>query len=309
MKAWRFTSVDVGLTLSDVLSPEPGADEILIDVRAAGLCHTDVGILQGHGMRPPFTPITLGHEISGTIARLGATVTGWNVGDRVAVISDPTGPGISRNGGYAAQVIARPDELVAVPDAVDDAVAALATDAGLTSYHAVLTQARVEANMKVGIIGLGGLGMIGARIASGAGAEVYAADIKQSLFPVAAEQGVSACSTTITDFTDRQLDVIIDFAGMDTTTDAFKAIRPGGRVVQVGIGKPTATVELLDVLLKQLEYVGSIIGTRDDLAGFLALVAEGKVAPLVERIGFDDIGAGLERLERGEVVGRLVAVL
>ncbi|MBL7255962.1 zinc-binding dehydrogenase [Paractinoplanes lichenicola] len=308
MRAWRFTSAGKGLTRHEIAAPRPAANEVLIDIAAAGLCHSDVGLLHGEGQPLPFTPITLGHEISGEITELGADVTGWRVGDRVAVISDPAGPGFGRDGGYAEQVVARPDELVAVPETVDDAVAALATDAGLTSYHAVLKQGRVQAGMKVGVIGLGGLGMIGARIAAGVGAEVYAAEIKGSLFPLAAEQGVIACSAAITDFTDRRLDVIIDFAGMDTTGGAFKAIRPGGRVVQVGIGRPTATIEMLDVLLKQLEYVGSIIGTKEDLAGFLALAAEGKVTPLVERIAFDEIGEGIERLGRGEVVGRLVAV-
>lgn len=111
--------------------------------------------------------MTLGHEVCGVVAKLGPGVDTWHVGDRVALLSSPGGPGFGRDGGYAAQVLAPVEELVAVPDRVSDAVAALATDAGITSYRAVLTRGRVQSGTRVGIIGLGGLGLIGAQIAVG----------------------------------------------------------------------------------------------------------------------------------------------
>lgn len=101
--------------------------------------------------------------------------------------------------------------------------------------------------------------------------------------------------------------MIVDFAGVDTTADAFRTIRPGGRVVQVGIGLPTATINLMDVLVKQIDYCGSIVGNREDLAAFLDLCAKGKVHPHVEDISFNEIGRGIGRLQAGGVVGRLVA--
>jgi 2-desacetyl-2-hydroxyethyl bacteriochlorophyllide A dehydrogenase len=309
MKAWRFHTVGEGLSLEEVPAARPAENEVLLDVLAAGLCHTDAGVVQGHlGSSSRTTPRTLGHEICGRITELGADVTGWKVGDRVAVAANPDGPGNSRDGGYAEQVVTGTWALVAVPDGVDDATAAAATDAGLTAYHAVVNQGEVKPGMRVGLIGLGGIGLIGARLAVIAGAEVYAADIKETVYPIAVEQGVVACSASITDFADKGLDLIIDFAGANTTASAFKAIRDRGRVVQVGIGRPEATISLFDVLWKQLEYRGSNQGSLEDLATFLNLVNEGKVSPTVERIPFEEIGAGIGRVARGEVTGRLVAV-
>jgi 2-desacetyl-2-hydroxyethyl bacteriochlorophyllide A dehydrogenase len=308
MKAWRFHTAGEGLTLEEVSAARPAENEVLLDVLAAGLCHTDAGVVEGHLGSSRTKPITLGHEICGRIAELGPGVTGWKVGDRVAVAANPDGPGNSRDGGYGEQVVTGTWSLVAVPDRVDDATAAAATDAGLTAYHAVVNQGEVKPGMKVGVIGLGGIGLIGARLAVIAGAEVYTAEIKESVYSLALEQGVAACSASITDFEDKGLDVIIDFAGANTTASAFKAIRDRGRVVQVGIGRPEATISLLDVLWKQLEYRGSTQGSLEDLATFLNLVNEGKVSPTVERIPFQEIGAGIHRVARGEVTGRLVAV-
>ena len=301
MKAWRFTSVEEGLVLTDIPAPEPGDGQVLIDVHAAGVCHTDVGTVTGE-LVPPVLPTTMGHEIFGTVAASGPGVTGWTPGQRVAVAATPAW------GGYAEQVVADASLVVAVPDGVDEAAAAVATDAGLTAYHAVHAQGGVEAGMKVGIIGFGGLGAVGARLAVLAGAEVYVAEPREQLHDAARGAGAVAAAPAISDFADENLDLIIDFAGFDTTRDAFSAVRPGGRVVQVGIGRREATIDLLDVLAKQIEYRGSVVGTADDLQAYLDILAEGKITPVIERIGFDDIAAGIDRLGRGEVEGRLVAV-
>lgn len=301
MKAWRFTSVDEGLVLTDIPAPEPGEGQVLIDVHAAGLCHTDVGTVTGE-LVPPVLPITMGHEIFGTVAASGPGVTGWTPGQRVAVAATPAW------GGYAEQVVADASLVVPVPDGVDDAAAAAATDAGLTAYHAVHVQGGVASGMKVGIIGFGGLGAVGARLAVIAGAQVYVAEPREQLHAVARDAGAVATSTTITGFADENLDLIVDFAGFDTTRDAFRTVRPGGRVVQVGIGRREATIDLLDVLSKQVEYRGSVVGTADDLRAYLDLLAAGEIEPAIERIGFGDIAEGLDRLGRGEVEGRLVAV-
>ncbi|GAA2848574.1 alcohol dehydrogenase AdhP [Pseudonocardia halophobica] len=306
MRAWRL---DLGgFELVEVPRPRVPAEGVLVEVAAAGLCHTDVMHLDLGPAHLPVSPMTLGHETAGRIVEVGAAVTGWAVGDRVAVLASEHGPGSARDGGYADAVVAYPHELVEVPDEVDDATAAVATDAGVTAYRAVLVQGRVQAGMTVGIIGLGGLGMIGARLAHLAGATVYGADVKESLFSLAGAQGVKASAPSLAVFEDVSFDVVVDFAGVDTTGGAFRAVRPGGRVVQVGIGRPSATIDLFDVLVKQLEYVGSNTGSVEELAAFLRLVARGEITPEIERIPVGEIGAGLERLRRGEVTGRLVAM-
>lgn len=309
MRAWRLTRGDSRLVLTDVpeAALEPG--EVRVTVTASGLCHTDVGHLADRGSRLRCDAMTLGHEAAGRVAELGDGVEGWVVGDRVTVQASTSGPGSARDGGYAESVVARADELVALPDAVPDALGALAADAGQTSFRAVVVKGGVRPGMKVGVLGLGGLGLLGARIAVLHGADVYGADVRPDVFDVAREQGVLECASSLTSFTDRNLDLIVDFAGMDTTSSAFEAIRPGGRVVQVGIGREEATIRLRDVLLKELEYIGSVTGSRDDLVGFLDLVAQGSLEPHVEEIAFESIDDGLDRLARGSVSGRLVATL
>lgn len=179
MRAWQWTGTGNPLTLAVVPVPEPGPGEVLIRVRAAGMCHSDVGELDEPSWAENIhrCPITLGHEIAGDVVALGSEVDSARVGDRVGV--HPLGatvPGYGRDGGYAAFHVAPAGDLVPLPGGLSYELGALGTDAGMTSHHGVVEVAGVGAGDRVGIIGLGGLGQIGARIAVLLGAEVYAAD-------------------------------------------------------------------------------------------------------------------------------------
>lgn len=310
MKAWQFTDVGHPLSLNEVDTPVPAADEIVVHVRAAGLCHSDVGFSDGT-LTPllPFRPITLGHEIAGVVSSIGADVTQFAVGQSVVIPAAIEGPGTSKNGGFADEVVVLERLVVPLPDGVPFDQAAAATDAGLTSYHAVIDQGGVVAGTNVGIIGLGGLGSLGAQIAIAVGANVYVAEKNERVHDFARSLGVQAVSTGIEDFKDAQLDVVIDFAGFGTTTDgAIKTLRRGGRIVQVGLGKAEATLDLQTLTLSEIELVGSQAGSKKNCADVLDLIADGKITSRITQIGFDDIGDGIGRLERGEVIGRLVAV-
>ncbi|GAA4670995.1 zinc-binding dehydrogenase [Frondihabitans cladoniiphilus] len=311
MKAWQFTEVDVPLTLSDVETPAPAANEIVVHVKAAGLCHSDVGFIDGT-LTPllGFHPITLGHEIAGIVSAVGSDVTEFTVGQRVgipATIED--GPGTEKNGGFAEEVAVLAKLVVPLPEHVPFDQAAAATDAGLTSYHAVKVQGRVSEGMKVGIIGLGGLGSLGAQAALALGAKLYVAEKNEKVHDYARSLGAVGVSTDIEDFKDDQLDVIVDFAGYGTTTDgAIKTLRRGGRIVQVGLARATGTLDLQTLTLNEIELVGSQAGTKQDLVEVLELIEQGKLKSRITEIGFDEIGDGVGKLQRGEVIGRLVAV-
>lgn len=312
MKSWQFTGVDEPLALNDVPEPVPGAGEVLIEIKAAGLCHSDVGVMTDPGWLDMLAhlPITLGHEVSGVIAGLGDGVIGWKVGDRVGICPTSGGgcPGYSGNGGFSSHLIIGEPALVKLPDNVDFVMGAAGTDAGMTSHAAVITQGGVKAGDKVGIIGLGGLGQIGARIAILAGAEVYAAEIDDRVWDLAHHIGITRMAKDIKEFSDVTFDVIIDFAGFDTTTaDAVDIIRRDGTVVVVGMGKLTATISTKALILNQCKLVGSNGGTKDDVIGVYEYFATGQLTPTITTIGFDEIAHGLEQLHRGEIVGRLVA--
>lgn len=143
MRSWQFTTTGEPLLLAEVPEPSPGPGQVVVDVRAAGLCHTDVGVLTDPGWMSTLirTPITPGHEVAGTVSALGDGVTGWSVGDRVGICpTTPAGaPGFSTDGGFGQQVVIDAQALVPIPDGVPFALGAAGTDAGMTSYHAVIT--------------------------------------------------------------------------------------------------------------------------------------------------------------------------
>jgi alcohol dehydrogenase, propanol-preferring len=317
MKAWHFLDSHNPLVLVDVDEPVPAEGEVVVAVRAAGLCHSDVSIMKGVLQVHTKTPIVLGHEVSGVVSRVGAGVADVQIGDKVALVSNRASmlsggpvdcPGVSRDGGYAMKTIGKVGFMVPIPHGVSFEQAAAATDAGKTSYHAVKVAGEVRRGTRIGIIGLGGLGLIGARIAVILGAEVFAAEPKRRVWPMAADLGVIQCFESVSELAPFKLDVIVDFAGAGTTTaDAIEAVRPEGRVVQVGQACREATISIHALTLKAVHLVGSLGGTGEDIAAVLDLIASGQLSPTIGVISFDEIPAGLERLRKGDVEGRLVA--
>ncbi|MCR2794173.1 zinc-binding dehydrogenase [Microbacterium sp. zg.Y625] len=312
MKAWQFTGTHQPLVLNEVPDPEPGPGEVVLKMTAAGLCHSDVGVLEDEGWLSMLAklPITLGHENAGVVAAVGEGVTDYAVGDRVAVCPTTAvgAPGYGYDGGFAEKMAVAAEALVPIPEGVDDVYGAAATDAGMTSHAAVITNGGVKAGDTVGIIGLGGLGQIGARVAVLAGATVYVAEVNESVWPLAEEIGAAGVAASITDFPDVTFDVIVDFAGFGTTTaQAVDAIRRDGTVVVVGMGKLESTISTKSLILNQCILRGSNGGTKEDIVGVYEYMKTGQLKPETTTIRFDEIAEGLERLHRGEVKGRLVA--
>ncbi|GAB3597094.1 alcohol dehydrogenase catalytic domain-containing protein [Microbacterium tumbae] len=309
MKAWRLTAAHEPLVLTDVPEPEAGPGEVVIDVKAASLCHSDVGFLDGTltGILG-FTPITLGHEIAGVISEVGEGVTGVAVGDRVGVPTAFGGPGQAIDGGFAEKVKVGADWVLPLPAAVPFEQAAPATDAGMTAYHA-LKLGKVGRGTKLGIIGAGGLGSLAIQFAVGLGAEVHVAEINEAVWSAAKEYGAAAVAKDITEFAEAGLDVIVDYAGFGTTlAGAIDVIAPKGIVVQVGLGKERADISAQNIVFKELTVLGSSAGTHEDCAAVLDLIAAGKASSILNPIGFEEIGEAVAQLERGGVVGRFVAV-
>ena len=303
--------IDRPLTLNEVPEPSAGPGEVVVDVKAAGLCHSDLGILTVATFLPPFVrpPLTIGHEISGVVGEVGAGVSGWSVGDRVGVcqIGDNV-TGITRDGGYASKVAVDAEVLLRVPDGVTFEQAAAGNDAGMTAHHAMVVDGQIQRGQRVGVIGLGGLGQVGARLAVLAGCEVHVAEIRRDVWPLAEQLGATRVVAEVSEFAGLDLDVIVDFAGYGTTTaGAIETVRRGGRVVQVGIGRPTATIDVQALVMKAVTLQGCLGGTMADTSAVYDLMASGHLDPLISTITFDEIPAGLGRLERGEVIGRLVA--
>ncbi len=312
MKAWHFINTDEPLVQVELPDPVAGPGEVVIRVRAAGLCHTDVGVLHDEGWLSTlsYRPIVMGHEVAGEIAEVGEGVTDWTVGDRVGVCPTTSfgAPGFVTDGGFGEKVKCPATALVKIPDEVSFSLGAAGTDAGMTSHAAVITNGQVKSGDKVGIIGFGGLGQIGARVAVLAGADVYVAEVNESIWDTIRAAGVRDVAKSIADLGD-DFDVIVDYAGFGTTTAAaIENVRLGGRVVQVGMGRLEATISTKWLILKSVTLVGSQGGTIADVQGVYDYFATGKIDPTVVEIPFDEIPEGLQRLHDGAVVGRLVAI-
>lgn len=312
MKAWQLIAPNEPLRLVELDEPHPGPGEVVIDVCAAGLCHSDVGFLDGTlTALLPKLPMTLGHEVAGTVSEIGPQVNGLTVGDRV-VVGGPEdfAPGWAADGGFAEKCLTKAAGLLRLPETVTFDQAATATDAGQTAYGAIVAAGEVQPGDRVGIVGLGGLGLTGARIAHLKGAEVHAAEPKVDVWEVAKAQGVTTIVEDVSELARFNLDTIVDFAGFGSTTaGAIDAVRPGGRVVQVGLGQLEATISTASLVLKAVTLRGSRGGTDPrHLEAVVEHMAAGDLQIQTNLIGFDEIPDAIERLTAGRVIGRFVAV-
>ncbi|KAF2995067.1 hypothetical protein E8E13_002448 [Curvularia kusanoi] len=316
MKAFQYDNPETGLCLRDIPIPEPGPGHVQLQVKAAGMCHSDCNIIEGRGEEwLSKKPTTLGHEVAGVITKLGPDVTGYYIGDRITVslpgypIEDRGWPdciGIGHDGGYAEFAVTPVSRLVRIPDNVSFEQAAVATDALATSYHAIMVTAGAKPGMTLGVIGLGGLGLSGLTFGVISGATVYGFDIVQAKFKEAKEVGAHACFQSLDEASDVTFDVIVDFAGVGSTTrSALQAIREGGKVVVIGLGAENISVPVSDLVLHSKSLEGSVGSSVEDLERVLELLQERRIKPLLAEFPFEETSERLSALGRGGVVGRL----
>lgn len=335
MRALRFHGPG-DLRLENVERPEPGPGEVLIAVEAAGVCGSDLHILDG-STRTGKVPITLGHEIAGRVAATGSDR--WASGDEVVVAGLPgcgacrhcgTGrpnlcpraalPGIHVDGGWADFVLTRTGALVSRPPGLAPEVAAVAPDAGATAYHAVVRRGAVAAGDAVAIIGIGGLGAFALQFAKHAGAApIIAVDTDEAALSRARGLGADevvlvapgrSVGREVRLLTDGGADVAVEFVGASGTIDAaLKSLRPGGRAVAAGVGdEPLAT--LPSVLWATMEYelrgaYGSLPGDTERVLGWLA---DGTLQPPPTLdVALDDGAAAIRAAAAGDrPAGRLM---
>lgn len=314
MKGWEFNGTHIPLKVVEKPDPQVKPGYVVLKTLAGGLCHSDVSALEHESWMPSFNvPVIMGHEVCGEIVEIGEGVEGYAIGDVVAVCplhaKDGTTPGYTRDGGYGTMTTAPVEQLVKVPAGVSYAQAAAATDAGATAYHAVVTVGEIKAGMKVGIIGVGGLGQIGCRVAVVKGCEVYVATRKKEAQELALSLGAKEVASSITEYADKNLDVIIDFAGGGKTTeDAILTVKPHGRVVIVGMAADYANINTMSMIMKEITFVGSQGSFPSELLGVMEMMVDGSLDPVLNTISFDQIGEGIDLLTEGKVKGRLVCV-
>ncbi|RYC78407.1 hypothetical protein BFJ63_vAg18718 [Fusarium oxysporum f. sp. narcissi] len=318
MKAFQYDNPKDGLQLRDVPVPEPGPGHVQLQVKAAGMCHSDCHIVKGD--KDDWLtkkPTTLGHEVAGVITKVGSDVKDYRPGDRVTVslVGYPIEErnwteciGIGYDGGYAEYAVAPVRRLVRIPDNVSFAQAAVATDALATSYHAVVVEADAKPGLVVGVIGLGGLGLSGLTFGILKGATVYGFDVVEAKLNDARALGAHACFLNLDDAKDVAFDVIVDFAGTGSTTQAaIQAVKSGGKVVVVGLGAELIPVPSSALVLHTRMLVGSVGASAEDLTEVFKFLQDGRLSPLLVEVPFTNIPASIDLLAKGGVNGRLWA--
>ncbi|KAJ6516876.1 chaperonin 10-like protein [Mycena vitilis] len=308
-------------------------NEVLLKVLAAGVCHTDVTILSGVALDT--RSYVLGHEGCGMPVKLGPKVdkATAQLGQRYSILSVgcihgmPGGTpasvgaiGVGKDGSFAEYVIASADLLVPVPDSVPDEVAAIASDAGITAYHAVQKAANVKPGDKVLIFGAGGVGHLAVQYAKHFGATVYVCDFKPAARKLALELGateafdlIDLSTKTAAGFT---VDTTIDFIANNQTFDLAMAALRGNdasypsspTLVLVGFSADSLTFDTLDALTIGVQIHTSTYGPRSALVAALDLFATGAVRAHVHTDTLENVNKVVDQIRAFEVVGRKVVI-
>ena len=313
--------------------PRPGHGQVLVRIETSGLCHTDIHAAHGDWPVKPNPPFIPGHEGVGIVEALGAAVTRVSEGDRVAVpwlgwacgacelcasgwetlCTSASYTGYTVNGGFAEHVVAEAAFVAKVPDTVDPVDAAPLTCAGVTTYKAVKVSGARSSDL-VAIYGVGGLGHLAVQYAQIAGATVAAVDVVDAKLELAKRLGAAyAFNSRTEDPVDafRALggaDVAIVLAATPRTYEqAVASLRPHGTLV--GVGLPADNVmhlPIFETVLRGITVVGSLVGTRVDLAETFELHADGRTQIVAETRKLEQVNEAIGEVERGEVEARLV---
>jgi len=321
------------LTIEDVAVPKPDRSEVLVKVETSGLCHTDIHAAHGDWPIKPSLPFIPGHEGVGVVERVGADVSDLRVGDRVAVpwlgwacgtceycasgwetlCLRQRNTGYSVDGSYAEYVKASAAFVGRVPDAIDPLDAAPLTCAGVTTYKAVKMSGARPSDL-VAVFGVGGLGHLALQYARIAGATVVAVDVTDAKLQLAKELGADY---TVNAAHEDPVAAIQQLGGADAAIalaaapkpfeQAFQSLRRRGRLVFVGLpAENVVALPIFETVLNGITVIGSIVGTRVDLAETFELHADGRTRVVRETRSLDHVNEAIGEVLSGEARARLV---
>jgi len=267
MHAVRLTHLASPLADHEIAEPPVGDGEVLVDIRAAGICHSDAHYRAGGGSVN--LPLTLGHEIAGVVRGTGQRVALHYLHDDGRML------GKEVDGGYAECIAVPEKNAVPIPDGVSFEAAAVMMCSTSTAYHALRLSA-LRPGESVAILGFGGLGASAVQLARVMGASrVFAVDRVAEKLELAASFG--AIPASVDDL--RDVDVVLDFAGHPATTlQALRALARGGRIMIVAINLRELPIDpYRDVLARERHIIGVSDHTREELVELLQLAQRGVI--------------------------------
>ncbi|MFJ8546140.1 NAD(P)-dependent alcohol dehydrogenase [Streptomyces sp. NPDC093586] len=341
MKALQYRTIGAPPEVVTVPDPEPGPGQVLLKVTAAGVCHSDIAVMGRPAEGFPYElPLTLGHEGVGTVAALGAGVTGLVEGDAVAVYG-PWGcgtcakcaegkenycpragelgihpPGLGRPGSMAEYLLVDDPRHLIPLNGLDPVAAVPLTDAGLTPYHAIKRSLpKLVPGSTAVVIGAGGLGHVAVQLLRAlTSARVVALDVSEDKLRLAREVGAHEAVLSDAKAVDavREMtgglgaEAVFDFVGVAPTVRTAGAVAAvEGDVTLVGIGGGSLPVGF-GLLPFEVSVNAPYWGSRSELIEVLNLARSGAVSVHTETYSLDDAPLAYERLHSGRVAGRAV---
>jgi alcohol dehydrogenase, propanol-preferring len=336
MKAAVVNEHHQKLEIKDVPIPELEYGEILVKIKACGVCHTDLHAVNGDWPVKPKLPLIPGHEGVGIVEKVAGGVTSIKVGDRVGIpwLYSACGEceycltgretlclaqenaGYSVDGGYAEYCKAPANYVVKIPDGLDFHEISPIFCAGVTTYKA-LKVSNAKPGDWVAIYGIGGLGHVALQYAKAMGFNVIAVDIQDDKLELATELGADK---TINGLRVDPAEEIKNLVGgvqaavsVAVTKKAFEqaygSVKRGGTLVVVGLPNADLPIPIFDTVLNGVTVKGSIVGTRKDLQEAIEFAAQGKVRTNIEVQPLEKINEVFERMETGQINGRVVLTL
>ncbi len=340
MKAARLHEYHQPLTVEEIAEPEiAGPFDVIVRLGGAGLCRTDLHVQEGQWAEKsqvalPYTP---GHENAGWVHEIGSAVTNVAVGDTVIVhpivtcglcracragddvhCADSAFPGIDTDGGFAELLLTNARSVVKLDPILHPKDIAALADAGLTAYHAVKKAIGVlHPGTKAVVIGAGGLGHIGIQcLKAMTAAEIIVIDPSEKARALAGEIGadhtVAADAKhvdTILEMTDGQgAEAVIDFVGESgVIPQGIAMLRNAGSYFVIGYGEDIV-VPTIDVISREINFVGNLVGSYNDLAELMTLTAQGKVTLHTSTYPLDAVNDAMADLDQGRLQGRGILV-
>jgi len=340
VKAARLHAYHEPLAMDDVDEPRAvGPLDVVVRIGAAGLCRTDLHIQEGQWAEKSGVtlPYTLGHENAGWIHEVGSGVTNVEVGDTVIVhpfitcgLCGPCRrgddmhcvnggfPGISRDGGFADFLLTSARSVIKLDPSLEPKDIAALADAGLTAIHAVKKALPVLGpGTRAVVIGAGGLGHIGIQcLAAMTPAEIIVADPSESALELAREVGADhtvrvdgSHVDTVRELTEGAgAEVILDFVGeKGAVEDGIAMIQDGGFYYVIGYGQ-NLDIPTIDIISREISFIGNLVGTYADLEELMTLTAQGKVRLRTSSYPLDAINDAMADLDEGRLQGRGILV-
>jgi len=332
MQAAVVRKLGAPLIIEEIPVPEPARDQILVQIEATGVCHTDLHARNGDWPVKPGVPFVPGHEGVGYVAAVGADVRSVREGDRVGIpwlhsacgacpycrtgwetlCGEQTNTGYSVNGSFARYALADPNYVGHLPNNLAFGPAAPVLCAGVTVYKG-LRETEARPGEWVAISGIGGLGHMAVQYARAMGLHVAAIDVHDEKLALARELGADLVLDAREDPAALLQEKIGGVHGVLVTAvspaafeQAFGMLRPRGTMSLVGLPPGRFALPIFDTVLKRITVRGSIVGTRQDLEEAMAFAAEGRVLPHFSWDSLSNINAIFDRMEAGQVDGRIV---